>query len=56
MGSYDYIYICIFCLSLLVWLMLISLAISVAVDAIVNLIAIRKFKARPKQYFMRDVK
>jgi hypothetical protein len=56
MGSYDYIYICIFCLSVLVWLMLISLAISVAYDVIESFIARRRPKLKPRQYFMRDVK
>ena len=56
MGSYDYIYICIFCLSLLIWLMLISLAISLIYDTVLSLITNRKPKLKPKQYFMRDIK
>jgi len=56
MGSYDIIYTCIFCLSVLIWLMLISLAISVAYDVIESFIARRRSKLKPRQYFMRDIK
>jgi len=56
MGSYDIIYTCIICLSLLVWLMLMALAIGMAVDAIEKIVKPKLTKPKRYKYFMRDIK
>lgn len=52
----DTIYYCIVISTVIMWLMLMTLAIGMAVDAIEKIVKRRLTKPKRYKYFMRDIK